>query len=62
MWIRVDDNRTIVNTDNVESFEASDKSIYANMNSGKTHFFGRYDNENKAIEALETLRGLLSCS
>lgn len=62
MWIRVDDNRVIVNIDNVESFEASDKSVYVNMNSGKTHFFGRYANENKAIEALESLKGLLSCS
>lgn len=64
MWLYVDDETVLVNTDNVETIELSDRSIYVNTTSGKTHLFGRYESQADAMETLHYwLKGRLdSCS
>ena len=63
MWLYVDDETVLVNTDNVETIELSDRSIYINTKSGHTHLFGRYADAADAMETLQWLKGRLdSCN
>lgn len=63
MWLFVDDNMTLINTDNVESIEVSEKSIYMNMVNDTSHLYGRYADKKEAADALHLLRPLLnSCN
>lgn len=63
MWLYVDDETVLVNANRVETIELSDRSIYVNTTSGKTHLFGRYESPADAMEALHWLKGRLdSCS
>ena len=62
MWMYVDDETVLVNTNSVETIELSDRSIYVNTTSGKTHLFGRYENGADAMRNLQWLQGRLdSC-
>ena len=56
MWLFVDDDMALVNTDNVESIEVSEKSIYINTASGKTHLYGRCIDGGQALVVLNALR------
>lgn len=56
MWLFVDDNMTLVNTDNVESIEVSESSIYINTVDGKTHLYGRCVDGGEALVVLNALR------
>ena len=63
MWLYADDETVLVNTDNVETIELSDRSIYINTKSEHTHIFGRYADGADAMETLQWLKGRLdSCS
>ncbi len=56
MWLFVDDNKAIINTDNVESIEVSEKSIYINMVNDAAHLYGRCVDEEEAVDVLHALR------
>lgn len=60
MWLFVDDNMTLINTDNVESIEVSEKSIYMNMVNDASHLYGRYADKKEAVDMLHSLRAMLS--
>lgn len=60
MWLFVDDNTVLINTDNAESIEVSEKSIYINMVNDKTHLYGRYVDEKEAVDVLHLLRPRLN--